>query len=92
MKKILKSINEMSARKEELWLSRIVPIKKNKKELWIISLVNKKKKTTSKDMLNALDATIKLKPKAEYWVCEKKSTGKWLCTFYPKAAKIPWRF
>lgn len=90
--KLLKLTNKMSFKKEELWLSRIVPVKKNKKELWIISLVNKKKKVSSKDFSRAIKSVNKLDKDAEYWVCEKMKFGKWLCTFYPEAAKKPWRF
>lgn len=92
LENLLKQINKISARKEELWLSRIIPIKRNQKEIWVISLVNKKRKTDAKDILNSMKAVSKLNKNSEYWICEKKKSGKWLCTFYPKASKKPWRF
>lgn len=92
VKEIVDVINAMSKRKEELWLSRIVPFAKGKKEQWIISLVNKKRQVKVKDLLRSLKATTRLDKNAEFWICERMKKGKWVCTFYPKAAKKSWRF
>lgn len=92
LKKTLKEIDKLSKKKEELWISRVIPINKGRKEKWIISLANKSRKVTEKSLLNSLISVNKINKNSEYWVCEKTGNRKWLCTFYPKATKRSWRF
>ena len=83
----------MVAKKEQIWIARVISIKKGKEEKWIVSLVGENKKSySSAELEKAIKSTKRINKNSEFWICKNVSKGKsieWLCVFQRKGMKKP---